>query len=42
MIEVRNISKQFKVHQALHDVSFTVKQGSVTGLIGPNGSGKPH
>ncbi|MGV2965058.1 ABC transporter ATP-binding protein [Paenibacillus sp. FSL L8-0435] len=40
MIEVRNISKQFKVHQALHDVSFTVKQGSVTGLIGPNGSGK--
>ncbi|MEO2260598.1 ABC transporter ATP-binding protein [Paenibacillus amylolyticus] len=40
MIEVCNISKQFKVHQALHDVSFTVKQGSVTGLIGPNGSGK--
>ncbi|MEK4361679.1 ABC transporter ATP-binding protein [Paenibacillus sp. FSL M8-0212] len=40
MIEVRNISKQFKEHQALHDVSFTVKQGSVTGLIGPNGSGK--
>ncbi|WP_340389450.1 ABC transporter ATP-binding protein [Paenibacillus sp. FSL E2-0151] len=40
MIEVRNISKQFKVHQALHDVSFTVKPGSVTGLIGPNGSGK--
>ncbi|UOK64837.1 ABC transporter ATP-binding protein [Paenibacillus sp. OVF10] len=40
MIEVRNISKQFKVHQALHDVSFTVKQGTVTGLIGPNGSGK--
>ncbi|XOI97758.1 ABC transporter ATP-binding protein [Paenibacillus polymyxa] len=40
MIEVRNISKQFKVHQALHEVSFTVKQGSVTGLIGPNGSGK--
>ncbi|WP_339240355.1 ABC transporter ATP-binding protein [Paenibacillus sp. FSL R5-0517] len=40
MIEARNISKQFKVHQALHDVSFTVQQGSVTGLIGPNGSGK--
>jgi ABC-2 type transport system ATP-binding protein len=40
MIEVRNISKQFKVHQALADVSFTVEQGSVTGLIGPNGSGK--
>lgn len=40
MIEVRNISKQFKVHQALNDVSFTVEQGSVTGLIGPNGSGK--
>ncbi|SEL06950.1 ABC transporter ATP-binding protein [Paenibacillus sp. OK003] len=40
MIEVRNISKQFKVHQALNDVSFTVEQGSVTRLIGPNGSGK--
>ncbi|PQP82865.1 hypothetical protein C0Q44_15935 [Paenibacillus sp. PCH8] len=40
MIEVRNISKQFKVYQALNDVSFTVKEGSVTGLIGPNGSGK--
>ncbi|WP_405155684.1 ABC transporter ATP-binding protein [Paenibacillus sp. FSL K6-0108] len=40
MIEVRNISKNFKVHQALNDVSFTVEQGSVTGLIGPNGSGK--
>ncbi|QOS77463.1 ABC transporter ATP-binding protein [Paenibacillus sp. JNUCC31] len=40
MIEVRNISKQFKVHQALNDVSFKVEKGSVTGLIGPNGSGK--
>ncbi|MDQ0170367.1 ABC transporter ATP-binding protein [Paenibacillus tundrae] len=40
MINVRNISKQFKDHQALNDVSFTLTEGSITGLIGPNGSGK--
>jgi ABC-2 type transport system ATP-binding protein len=40
MIEARNIEKRFGPHEALTDLSFSVKEGSVYALIGANGAGK--
>lgn len=40
MIEIERISRAFGGLQAVRSVSFTVAEGSVTGLIGPNGAGK--
>jgi sodium transport system ATP-binding protein len=40
MIEVRNVGKSFGRIEALNDVSFTARDGEITGLIGPNGAGK--
>ena len=39
-IEVRGLSKRFKNVDAVTDLAFTVPQGSITGFLGPNGSGK--
>lgn len=40
MIEVRNLRKSFKDFVAVENVSFSAKDGEITGLIGPNGAGK--
>ncbi len=40
MLEVSNVSKSFGGIQALDGCSVDVIRGSITGLIGPNGSGK--
>ncbi|MGY8995685.1 MAG: ABC transporter ATP-binding protein [Alphaproteobacteria bacterium] len=40
MIEVRNLRKSFKEFVAVENVSFSAKDGEITGLIGPNGAGK--
>lgn len=40
MIEVRNVSKLYGSFQALHDVSFSVRDGEKVVIIGPSGSGK--
>ncbi|HEU5332500.1 MAG TPA: ABC transporter ATP-binding protein [Actinocrinis sp.] len=40
LLEVWNLRKSFGGVQALSDCSFTVAEGSIAGLIGPNGSGK--
>ena len=40
MIEVDRISKSFGAVRALDAVSFTAKDGRITGLLGPNGAGK--
>lgn len=39
-IEVRGLTKTFGRVTAVRDVSFTAPEGKVTGLLGPNGSGK--
>jgi neutral amino acid transport system ATP-binding protein len=39
-LEVREISKAYGGVQAVDCSSFTVMEGSITGLIGPNGAGK--
>jgi ABC-2 type transport system ATP-binding protein len=39
-IEVRNLQKGYKEVPVLHDVSFSVRQGTVFALLGANGSGK--
>ena len=40
MIQVEHISKQFGKIDALKDVSFTLNDGEITGLLGVNGAGK--
>jgi ABC-2 type transport system ATP-binding protein len=39
-IVVEHLTKQFKKVRAVDDLSFTVEPGTVTGFLGPNGSGK--
>lgn len=40
MIEIRQLSKQFKKMKVLDDINITFSKGDVISLIGPNGSGK--
>jgi sodium transport system ATP-binding protein len=40
MIVVDKLAKRFGTVQALHDVSFTARDGCITGLLGANGAGK--
>ena len=40
MIELKSISKKYGGRQALDDVTLTIPQGKIIGLVGANGSGK--
>ena len=40
MIEARALTKRYGDKTAVHDLSFTVLPGIVTGFLGPNGAGK--
>jgi len=40
LLEVKQVSCSFSGLRVLHNVSFTVEAGGITGLIGPNGAGK--
>lgn len=40
MIEFNNVTKVYGTTEALKDVSFTIKNGQIFGLIGHNGAGK--
>ena len=40
MLELKNVTKTFGTFKAIDDLSMTVPQGAVYGLVGPNGAGK--
>ena len=42
VIEVSHLTKQYGNHLAVDDVSFTVADGQICGLLGPNGAVKRH
>jgi ABC-2 type transport system ATP-binding protein len=40
VIEVNELTKRYGKTTAVHDLTFTVRPGHVTGFLGPNGAGK--
>ncbi|NIR49853.1 ABC transporter ATP-binding protein [candidate division KSB1 bacterium] len=40
MIQIQHLTKKYGKFLAVNDVSFTVREGEIFALIGPNGSGK--
>ena len=39
-IQIENLTYAYGRAEAIHDLSFTVRRGSIFGLLGPNGAGK--
>lgn len=37
LIEVEHLTKRYGSHTAVDDISFTVEDGGIYGLLGPNG-----
>lgn len=40
IIEAKGLTKQYIKQKAVNSASFSIKRGSICGLVGPNGSGK--
>jgi len=40
VLEVKKVSKAYEKNEVLKEVTFAVKEGEITALVGPNGSGK--
>lgn len=40
MIEVQGLTKRYRDHVAIQDLTFTVGKGEIVGFLGPNGAGK--
>jgi ABC-2 type transport system ATP-binding protein len=40
MLEIKNLRKAYGKHVVLHDVSLTLRPGTIHGLVGANGAGK--
>ena len=40
MLEMQNVTKSIGSFKALDDLTLSVPQGAVYGLVGPNGAGK--
>jgi ABC-type uncharacterized transport system ATPase subunit len=41
MIQAYELTKQYGRKTAVNQLSFTVRPGTVTGFLGPNGAGNP-
>ena len=39
-IKIKNLYKNYKNFEAVKNLNFEIKKGSITGLLGPNGCGK--
>ena len=40
ILETNNLTKTFDNHKAVNNISLTINQGDIYGLIGRNGAGK--
>lgn len=40
MVEIKNITKKYKNGAGIENINITLKEGTITGLIGDNGAGK--
>ena len=40
LLELDKVSRRFGGLLAVHNLSFTMREGEILGLIGPNGAGK--
>ena len=40
VLDIQNLTKQYKNGRGVSDISFSVGEGEVVGILGPNGSGK--